>query len=93
LGYLPRPSEKNLIPSRTKAKRIPHRDAINHLLIITNNPNAADFSHWPSRRVENDPVPAFALGPIERHVGTFDEALRRVGLTFIQRHTCRNRNR
>lgn len=93
LGYLPRPSEVNLVPTRSKAKRIPHRDAINHLLIITNNPNGEHFSKRPSCRVENDPVPALALGPVQRNIGALDEGLRRIGMALLERHTGRNRNR
>ena len=93
LGYLPRPSEVNLVPTRSKAKRIPHRDAINQLLIITNNPNAGHFSEPPSCRVENDPVPALSLGPVQRHISALDQGLRRICLALLERHTGRNRHR
>ena len=92
MGYLPRPSEVNLVPTRSKAKRIPHRDAINQLLIITNNPNAGHFSDQPLRRVENDPVSPLSLGTVQRHVGTLDHAFGCIHLIVLERYAGGNGN-
>ena len=93
MGYLPRPSEQNLVPTRSKAKRIPHGDTINQLLIITNNPNGGHFSERVLRRVEYDPVAPLALGPVKCNIRAFDQALRRVRMAFIEGHTGGHGNR
>jgi hypothetical protein len=81
-----------LIPTRSKAKRIRHNRASNSLLIITNNPNADDFSQLALRGVEDDAVTALALGPVEGHVRPLDQALRRVDQVFADRHAHRHGN-
>ena len=75
-----------LVATHQKTKQNKRKWLGNHLLIITNNPNAADFSELASSGVENDPVSAFPLSPIEGHVGALNQALGRVGQAFPDRH-------